>query len=387
MDRAAIGPGGKSVGPVRASVREPSRPGALRHVDWVLVACTLTLVAIGTVAVASASSTPEQPLGLLRPRLVHTAVGLAVLAGFAALPYRTLGEVWKFAYGSSLVLLVATDVVGRTALGAQRWLHVGPVSLQPSEVAKLGLIVALAWSLSRRKEPPTRAVDLVPCLALAGPMVALVFLQPDLGSAMSFVAVAAGMLWAAGVPARLMGAVALGGLLAAPLAWPLLKPYQRTRLLAFLDPGVDPLGAGYNLIQSKIAIGSGGLWGKGLFAGTQNTLQFLPMQHTDFVFSVIGEELGFVGTIGVLVLFWVWLLRVLRVAASTRDAFGSYLCVGVANLVAFHVLVNVGMTVGLAPATGIPLPFVSYGGTALVTQLAAVGMVLSVALRRPKIRF
>ena len=155
----------------------------------------------------------------------------------------------------------------------------------------------------------------------------------------------------------------------------------------FVDPSLDPLGAGYNLIQSKIAIGSGGLWGKGLFAGTQNTLQFLPMQHTDFVFSVIGEELGFVGAVGVLLLFWAFLLRVLQVASSARDAFGSYLCVGVASLVAFHVLVNVGMTVGLAPATGIPLPFLSYGGTALVTHLAGVGLVLSVAVRRPKILF
>jgi rod shape determining protein RodA len=215
----------------------------------------------------------------------------------------------------------------------------------------------------------------------------LVFLQPDLGTALSFLAILLGMLWAAGVPRGQLAGLVAAGLVASPLAWPLLKPYQRTRLLAFLDPGADPLGAGYNLIQSKIAIGSGGVWGKGLFAGTQNTLQFLPMQHTDFVFAVIGEELGFVGAVGVLLLFCLWLWRVLQVASSARDSFGSYLCVGVACMVAFHVLVNVGMTVGLAPATGIPLPFVSYGGTALVAQLAGVGLVLSVAARRSKILF
>ncbi len=371
----------------------PSGSGArllwrrLRHVDWVLVGCTLVLVGLGTVAVASATASPEQPLGLVRARLVHVAVGMTAMVGLAALPYHTWGEWWKFVYGASLSLLALTDVAGRTALGAQRWLNVGPVSVQPSELAKLGLVVTLAWSLSQRKEPPRRLSELGPYLLLAVPLVVLVFLQPDLGSALAFLAVLLGLLWVAGLPRGQLAALLLAGLLAAPLAWPALKPYQRARLLVFLDPSSDPLGAGYNLIQSKIAIGSGGLWGKGLFAGTQNTLQFLPMQHTDFVFSVIGEELGFVGSVGVLLLFWVWLLRVLHVAASARDAFGSYLCAGVASLVAFHVLVNVGMTVGLLPATGIPLPFLSYGGTSLVASLAGVGVVLSVAVRRPKILF
>lgn len=359
----------------------------LREVDWVLVGCTVLLVGVGTVAVTSATGTPEQPLGLLRPRLVHVAVGLVAMVGLATLPYRSLGEARKALYGASLALLALTDLVGRTALGAQRWLSMGPVSLQPSELAKLSLVVTLAWSLSRRKEPPKRWAELAPYLLQTTAFVVLVFLQPDLGSALSFLAILLGMLWAAGVRRGQLVGLVVAGLLAVPLAWPLLKPYQRTRLLVFLDPDLDPLGAGYNLIQSKIAIGSGGPWGKGLFAGTQNTLQFLPMQHTDFVFAVIGEELGFVGAVGVLALFWLWMMRVLQVARSARDRFGALMCVGVASAVAFHVLVNVGMTVGLAPATGIPLPFVSYGGTALVTQLAGVGVVLSVAARRPKVSF
>ncbi len=374
------------------TVTPPARkPGSvrrrLRHVDWVLVGCTAALVVVGTLAVTSATSTPHQPLGLLRSRLAHVAVGAGILVAFAALPYRSLGEGWKVVYGANLALLALTDLAGRTALGAQRWLAVGPVSLQPSELSKLALIVTLAWSLSRRSSPPSRWTELVPYLLHTAPLVLLVFLQPDLGTALSFVAILLGMLWAAGVPRGQLAGLVAAGLVASPLAWPLLKPYQRTRLVAFLDPNADPLGAGYNLIQSKIAIGSGGLWGKGLFAGTQNTLQFLPMQHTDFVFAVIGEELGFVGAVGVLLLFWLWLWRVLQVASSARDRFGSYLCVGVASMVAFHVLVNVGMAVGLAPPTGIPLPFVSYGGTALVAQLAGVGLVLSVAARRPKILF
>lgn len=360
---------------------------SLREVDWVLVGCTVLLVSLGTVAVTSATSTPEQPLGLLRPRLVHVAVGLLAMVGLATLPYRSLGQAWKTLYGGSLALLGLTELVGRTALGAQRWLSLGPVSLQPSELVKLSLVVTLAWSLSRRKEPPSRWTELAPYLLQTTPFLVLVFLQPDLGSALSFLAILFGMLWAAGVRRAQMAGIVVAGLLASPLAWPLLKPYQRTRLLVFLDPDLDPLGAGYNLIQSKIAIGSGGLWGKGLFAGTQNTLQFLPMQHTDFVFAVIGEELGFVGAVAVLALFWLWLMRVLGVARSARDGFGALMCVGVASMVAFHVLVNVGVTLGLAPSTGIPLPFVSYGGTALVTQLAGVGVVLRVAARRSKVSF
>jgi rod shape determining protein RodA len=359
----------------------------LRHLDWVFLVCTLTLVALGTVVVTSATSTPDQPLGLLRPRLVHVVVGLFALAGFAAVPYRSLGQVWKALYGGNLALLALTDLVGRAALGAQRWLTLGPVSLQPSELSKLALIVTLAWTLSHRREPFTRPADLLPYLLHAVPPFVLVFLQPDLGTSLVFAAIVLGMLWAAGVPRRHLGGLVAAGLLAAPLLWPLLKPYQRMRLVVFVDPGLDPLGAGYNLIQSKIAIGSGGLWGKGLFAGTQNTLQFLPMQHTDFVFAVIGEELGFVGTVAALVLFWAWCVRGLRVASVARDDFGRYLCVGVVSMVAFHTLVNVGMTVGLAPTTGIPLPFVSYGGTSLLVNLAGAGLVLGVGLRRSKILF
>lgn len=369
------------------AVATPRSVRRLRYLDWIFLGCTLALVVLGTVVVASATSSPHQPLGLLRPRLAHMTVGLLALAALAALPYHSLGQVWKALYAANLALLALTDLVGRTALGAQRWLTLGPVSLQPSELSKLALIVTLAWTLSQRREPFHRPTDLLPYLLHAVPPFVLVFLQPDLGTSLVFVAIVLGMLWAAGVPRRHLGGLVATGLLATPFLWPLLKPYQRTRLVVFLHPDLDPLGAGYNLIQSKIAIGSGGLWGKGLFAGTQNTLQFLPMQHTDFVFAVIGEELGFAGTVAVLALFWAWCVRGLQVAAAARDDFGRYLCVGVVSMVAFHTLVNVGMAVGLAPATGIPLPFISYGGTSLLVNLAGAGLVLGVGLRRPKILF
>lgn len=359
----------------------------LRYVDWLLLVITLLLVAIGTVMVWSATRTPDQPLGVVHARVFHVFVGLLAMAVCAAVPYRSLGEAWKVVYAGNLVLLALVDIVGRTALGAQRWLVIGPVSIQPSEFAKLGIIVTLAWVLSQRREPFQRPSDLVPYLLHVAPAFVLVFLQPDLGTSLVFLAILFAMLFAAGVPGRHLAGLAGLGVAALPLLWQLLLPYQRLRLMVFADPNLDPLGAGYSLIQSKIAIGSGQMWGKGLFEGTQNILQFLPMQHTDFVFAVLGEELGFVGGAAVLLLFWVWLMRALRIASVARDPFGAYLTVGIVSMVAFHVFVNVGMTIGIMPVTGIPLPFLSYGGSSLVTNLSASGILLGVAIRRRKIEF
>jgi len=348
--------------------------------DWLLVASVTILCAVGTLAVTSATRTAEAPLGLLPARILHLGIGLGVLAAFAAIPYRLWDRLAGWIYGACLLLLVAVDVVGRESLGAQRWLVLGPVTVQPSEFGKLGLIVILAKVAA--DHPPRRVVDLVRCILYVLPPTVLVFWQPDFGTSLVFVAILAGILFAAGAPLRSLVGLGGVGLAAAPLVWRWMKPYQQKRLWVFLDPNLDPLGAGYSLIQSKIAIGSGQLWGKGLFGGTQSALEFLPMQHTDFVFAVIGEELGFVGALGVLVCFWVYLLRGLRAAHRAQDPFGSLLCAGIVSLVGFHVLVNVGMTVGLAPITGIPLPFLSHGGSALITNLAATGILLNVGSRR-----
>jgi rod shape determining protein RodA len=359
----------------------------LRNIDFVLVGAALALIALGTLVILSASRSSEAPLGLLRVRMTQVAIALTLLAVFTAVPYRSLGDAWKFIYGANLFLLTLVDAVGRSSLGAQRWLAVGPLSIQPSEFAKLALIVTLAKVLSERREPIRRLTDLIPFALHVAPAAVLVFLQPDLGTSLVFVAILFAMLFAAGAPARILAGVGVAGVAASPLFWQLLKPYQRMRLAVFLDPTLDPLGAGYNLIQSKIAVGSGKLFGKGVFEGTQNALQFLPMQHTDFAFSVLGEELGFLGATGALALFLILLWRALRAAATAQDAFGAYVAVGVVAMIAFHVFVNVGMTVGIMPVTGIPLPFISHGGTSLMTKSAAVGMLLSILVRRQKIHF
>lgn len=347
-----------------------------------LLGSVLGLCILGTLAILSATRSPEAPSGLLPVRLVHLAVGGILLGVCAALPLKTFQRAAKGLYGLSLALLLVVDLSGHERLGAQRWLQLGPLSFQPSELAKLSVILFLSDTLARRTTPLRNLWEVAGWGLWVLPALVLVFLQPDFGTSLVFLAIVLGMLFVAGTPLRTLAGLVGIGLAALPVVWRWLKPYQQKRLLVFLDPSLDPLGAGYHLIQSKIAIGSGQVWGKGLFQGTQNALQFLPMQHTDFVFAVIGEELGFVGAMGVLVLFWIYLIRGLQAAQRAPDAFGRMVGAGIVSMVGFHVLVNVGMTVGMMPVTGIPLPFLSYGGSALIANLAATGVLLNLGRRR-----
>jgi len=332
------------------------------------------------------------------------------------------------AYGGALVLLVAALLVGTGAGSAEsvgRWLQVGPIRFQPSEFAKIATILGLARYLASRREPPQRLRDLFVPVTLVGIPLLLVMLQPDLGTALAFLGVLfLGLFWAGTPPILLfllaspglalllsfdtrvwsvyivllgMGLYVLryrlylteallvvvtnvaAGILALP-AWNTLAQYQKNRLLVFLDPGMDPQGAGWNLIQSKVAIGSGGLLGKGFTQGTQKRLDFLPEQHTDFIFSVLGEELGFLGVMAALLLFAVFLRRLLTLASETTDAFAGLVCLGIFGLLLVHIFINTGMTIGIVPITGIPLPFFSYGGTFLVTCWVLVGLAARVRL-------
>lgn len=358
----------------------------LRYVDWPLVAATLGLILGGAVVLFSATRTFLDPWALVKARAVHAVVGLALLGIFAAVDYRTLGRLWRPLWLVTVVLLVVVDVLGRTAQGAQRWLPLGPVSFQPSEVAKLLLIITLAKHLDGHREI-TSLRQVVPVLLHVLIPVVLIVQQPDIGTALVVFAILAAMLFSAGAPLRTMAGLGAAGVGALPLLWPLLHDYQRQRLIVFLDPGLDPLGAGYALIQSKIAVGSGQLFGKGLLRGTQNLLHFIPEQHTDFIFTVIGEELGFAGAVLTIGLFALWLWRAGAIAAQAKDRLGTLMAVGVLAMIAVHVLVNIGMTVGLAPITGIPLPFISHGGSALIVMLAGTGLLLGIGMRRKKILF
>lgn len=350
--------------------------------DWVLVAVTALLVIYGWVALVSVTHGAPAGAAFLRTRALHLVIGLVALIAAAAIDYRRLAALAQPLYGATLLVLAAVLVIGQTRLGAQRWLPLGPFGgFQPSEVAKLALVITLARHLDVTKALP-RMRSLFPFfLHIAVPMV-LIVRQPDMGTALVLLAILAAMLYVAGArPADLAGMAAAGAVVM-PFAWHVLHDYQRRRLAAFLDPGADPLGAGYALIQAKIAVGSGQIFGKGLFAGTQNLLRFIPEQHTDFIFTVVGEELGLLGSLLLLGLYLIWIWRALGIAATARDRLGALVAAGIVAMMLFHVVVNVGMTIGLMPVTGIPLPFMSYGGSSLLTTLAATGVLLGIGLRR-----
>lgn len=371
----------------------------LKDVDFTLLAAVLLLIGLGVLMQASA--TVNMPVGgdpwyWTKKHALYAVVGLVAMVLTMAVDYRSFARWWKFIYVLNLALLAAVLVAGSASMGAQRWFRLGPLSIQPSEFAKVAIILTLATYLSRKTDKLEHWTDLiVPFLHVGVPML-IILAQPDLGTSLVFAGILLGMLFISGARWTHLATV-YGSVLAAIITWVTLhlrlglwiplKEYQLNRLVVFLDNNVDPLGVGYHIKQALVAIGSGRLLGKGLFAGTQGRLHFLPMQYTDFVFAVVGEDLGFAGALLVLILFFVIIWRGVRIAAEAKDPFGSLVAAGVVSLFAFHVLVNIGMNVGIMPVVGIPLPFISNGGSAMVTDCMAVGLLLGIHFRRRKITF
>ncbi len=306
-------------------------------------------------------------------------IGFAGLFAAAHIDYRTILSYAYPAYALNVAALVLLLIFGGERYGARRWLDLGPFSLQPSEFLKITVILALAFFLSERRESKGSFGNFAGSAAIVAPGAFLIFLQPDLGTSLMLVPVLFACLFIAGEKVKyITGSFVLGGA-AVPFLWALLKDYQKTRLLVFINPDLDPLGAGYTIIQSKIAIGSGGVTGKGWLNGTQNYLRFLPERHTDFIFSVIGEELGLIGALAVIGLFSVIIWRGLRIMAGTKDVAGKVIAAGVVTLIAFQVFVNISMTIGFMPVVGLPLPAISYGGSNTVATLTAIGLLLGVS--------
>ena len=362
---------------------------AIRHVDPVLIAAAIGLAVIGLLAIYSATHQSLAAVGLdpgrfVKRQLTFLAVALIVLMLAASFDYRLLKVYAGIVYVSSLVLLVLVRTpIGTSVKGAQRWFELFGFQLAPSEVAKLALIAMLAAFLSEVRGELT-VQDVFRTAALAAIPALLVFLQPDLGSSIVFAAILVGVLVVAGARARYLGLLALTAvvLIVAGFQVGLVREYQIERLRAFLDPASVSEDALHNREQAEIAIGSGGLMGVGYLKGSQTNLDFVPEQHTDFVFTVVGEEFGFAGAVVLLSLYGLLLWRALRVAMLSRDPFGTYLAAGIASMLALQMFVNVGMNVGIMPITGIPLPFVSYGGSSLLLNFAAVGLLLNVHMRR-----
>ena len=362
----------------------------LRRIDFTLIVATALIVLMSLVIIGSAThvNTPgEERYWYVQRQAIFTIINVAAVFFFMNFDYKMLQGYGKKLYIFNLVMLLAVMLVGHSALGAQRWISIGPINLQPSEFSKLIMIICLASVLEERVGKLNHFGDLLPLAIYVGIPFLLVLKQPDLGTSLVFMAIFIGMIFVAGVNLRLLMGLFAVGIASLPILWQFLKDYQKTRIMVFIDPNVDPLGAGYHIIQSKIAIGSGMIFGKGLFEGTQSQLNFLPENHTDFIFAVVGEELGFIGAAALLILYFIVLWRGVEIARGANDMFGRLLAVGITSMLAFHVLVNVGMTTGIMPVTGIPLPLMSYGVSSLTTNIMAIAVLLNIHLRKQKLVF
>lgn len=363
-----------------------------RRIDSTLLVSVLALGVICLLIIASAThanvdGTPGQ-FDFVMKQGIFMAGGIVIAAGSLYFDYRKLYRWVPVLYGINAILLLVVKFAGTSALGAQRWIQIGPFTLQPSEFAKLFMIICLARLLANSKSGFQTWKSLLPVAAMMALPTLLIFIQPDLGTSLVFAAITFGMLYICGLRMQLVKRALIALVACFPLIWFfVLHDYQKMRILVLLDPEVDPYGSGYHVIQSKISIGSGGFIGQGLFEGTQSQLNFLPENHTDFIFSVIGEELGFVGAIFVLFLYFILLYRTIMISRASGDAFGSLLACGIFSMWLFEIFINVGMTLGIMPVTGIPLPFMSYGGSALLMNILCVGLLMNIYLRRKKLMF
>jgi rod shape determining protein RodA len=361
------------------------RPGLgqkLAEVNWLLVALICLAAAVGFAMLYSAGNGSYQPWA--SRQMLRFAAGLALMLAVATVDIRLWYRYAYALYGLALALLVAVEVAGVAGMGARRWIDLGPFQLQPSEIMKVALVLALArYFHGIAHEDIGRLPLLLLPAAMTALPVALVLRQPDLGTALLIAMTAAGLFFAAGVRLWKFG-LGLGLLLAAvPLAWRfLLHDYQRVRVRVFLNPESDPLGAGYHAIQSKIALGSGGLFGKGFLQGTQSHLNFLPERQTDFIFTMLAEEFGLAGSLALIGIYLLILTYGIAIALRARSQFGRLLAMGVMLTFFLYLFINIAMVTGLLPVVGVPLPLVSYGGTAMLTLLFGFGLVISTSIHR-----
>ncbi len=363
------------------------------RLDWVLMLATAALLVVGTLLVWSATSdradlTGGDPNSYVKKHLVNIAIGVVLGVMVAATDHRWVRILAPLVYLASIAGRVLVLVMGSTSNGSRSWIELGGMSIQPSEFAKLAVVIGMALLVAERTEGSLRTrevggVDVVGMLAIAGLPALLILLQPDLGTMLVLSATVFGVIAVSGASRRWLGGLALGAATVAVVAVRLgvLQAYQVDRFLAFTDPTLDPRGAGYNTTQARIAIGNGGLFGQGLFGGSQTRSGFVPEQHTDFIFTVAGEELGLVGSAVLIALLGVVLWRALRIAAHADDLFGRLAAAGIACWFGFQSFQNIGMCLGIMPVTGVPLPLVSYGGSSMFAGLMALGLLQNIHLR------
>jgi len=353
--------------------------------DWVLTVVLIVLLVVGLITLYSISSNETgSQLNHFEKQLTSVAIGLFLMLFFAVYDYRVLIIYSTKLYFITLIILALLVVWGTTIRGTTGWIGFGPFHIQPVEMTKVIMIIFLASFLSKKKTHLSMVVRTIASIILVFIPVMLILKQPDFGSAAVIIGIWAGMLFVSGLNKKILVSLVLAGVMISATGWFILKDYQKERLINFVNPEQDPRGSGYNVIQSIVAVGSGGLWGKGLGHGSQSQLNFLPEKHTDFIFAVFAEELGLAGSIVILALFGVLIYRIKEAARLARDNFGYLLAVGIGTMLFLQILVNVGMNIGVAPVAGVPLPFLSYGGSSMISVLVAIGIIQSIYARRVK---
>lgn len=358
----------------------------IKDFDKAILAIVFILCLIGLLTLYSSTKVRDLSFAesFVFKQISWIAFGALLLLLIVNISYQKFIDISYFLYAINIILLILVLIMGRERLGAQRWFTIGNFTLQPSEFIKINFILTLANYLGSKKGNLEDPRGLIVPLMLLGVPFLLVLIQPDLGTALLLVPIFLSMMFVAGARPKYLNTLVILGVTLMPFFWHFLKDYQKQRLVVFLNPNVDPLGAGYTIIQSKIAVGSGGLIGKGWLAGTQNQLNFLPERHTDFIFSVIGEEWGLFGALILVLLFFMIVRRGFDIAHSTNDMYGKLVATGIIVLIALQVTTNIAMTIGMMPVVGIPLPLISYGGSSMLTTFIAIGLLLNIGMRRSR---
>lgn len=356
----------------------------LAEVNWLIVGLMCAIALIGFAMMVSAGGGGLSPWAT--PQLVRFALAFVLMLIIAMMPMRILMDYAYVIYAVCLMVLIVVDITGHIGMGAKRWLSLGGVNLQPSEFMKLAVILALARYFHQLQPEDIRRIPflIIPVVLMAVPAV-LILRQPNLGTTIIMMSVGGIICFLAGVQWRYFIGLAVGGLSALPVVWHFMHDYQKRRVLTFLDPDKDPLGAGYNILQSMIAIGSGGFFGKGYLQGSQSQLNFLPEKHTDFIFTMLAEEFGFFGTMLLLGLYAMLLYSGMTVALRSRSSFGALVAAGITALLFMHILINCGMVMGMMPVVGVPLPLMSYGGSIMVSTVLAIGLMLNAYTHRDEL--
>lgn len=361
---------------------------SFKKFDFILLFTVVILCVYGLIVLKSAILSYGTN-SYLKSQIIAIVIGFLAILFLVLLDYEFLGKMYIPIYVICNLLLLAVLIFGfgEDEWGARSWLKIGPVIFQPSEFVKIGLIISLAKFIDNNKETLNEPFTLLKILAFAGLPVLLILKQPDAGTAMVFIFFIAIMLFAADIKWKYIGMALVAGLSALPVLWFRLDKYQRDRIFDFLEPERNPIGTGYQALQGKIAIGSGKVFGRGLFQGVFTQFNYIPEKETDFIFAVLVEELGFIGGMGLIGLYFILLTRLIKIAKNSNDLFGSLMVIGIASILVFHIWENIGMTIGLMPITGIPLPFISHGGTFMLINMIGIGIALSVGLHREALTY